>query len=380
MFRASRIALAVAVSAALTLVVPVGPAAATTHTTAEFSSRSGDIVGLGEDYSYTSPPDNILAMGTSLQVDVSINAANGEHWSGRLTPPWGSTLQAGTTYSSARSSNETQGGLDFVGPGNSCQEMFGEFSIHEFAVDEEGALTKLSLTFAQRCGSPTAPLLRGAVAWNADAPTPPLPQRTHVWVTTNQSEYTYGAAAQVTVTLDSGSPNRNVSIYTSVSDKPKQLAKTVAVDETGKATVGIRVTERTTFTVVHDGDENFDSSWGSAIVKVKARVTGKMTRTTNKSGKYFLYPVTRLATYLVTVAPNHAGDCIRFRIEIKVHGRWQSAGQFKCGKLRSDSKFHFGVGTEPDYIGYPFRLRANWVPDGRNAASSSTWRYFKFTR
>jgi len=381
MFRAVRFALALSLPAALMAALPASPAAAAApYTSWEMRSQTGDYVGGGASYSYLAPGDTISASGTSAGVNTAVNAANGDWWYASFAPPVGGALQPGTTYTSAlRFADASHPGLDVSGNGRGCNQTFGEFTVHEAAFDGvDGALTKFSATFAQHCESTGAPLLRGVIAWNADAAPPALPQPTKLTLTTAKARYPYRATVKVIATLTSGSPNRAVSIYATPYGGTKRLVKTANVGLDGKLVVSVAVTQRTTFTAAYAGDANFDPSSASRVVTVSAKVDGAMKRYVAKSGKYFVYPASKPAFLLSHVSPNHAGDCLRFLAQVYFRGSWQKVGQLKCGRMDARSYFLAGFEIDRSAIGYPFRMHAVWGGDAQSAPATGKWHYFKF--
>ncbi|HSV39126.1 MAG TPA: hypothetical protein VLI04_10225 [Nocardioidaceae bacterium] len=366
--------------AALVVGLPAPASAAAPYTSWEMRSQPGDYIGGGASYSYT-PSETTTISGSGTESGVHFTVVVGaydEWWYADFDPGEGGTLTPGTTYSGATRYpfNSTEPGLSISGNGRGCNELTGEFTVHE-AVFTEGALTKFSVSFEQHCEGGT-PALKGVIAWNADNPPPALPQATKLTVTTSKSTYPYGGTAKVIATLTSGSQNRTVSIYATPYGGTKRLLKSANVGLNNQLTVSVPVTQRTTFTASYAGDANFDPSSASRVVTAGAKIASAMKRYVAKSGKYFVYPVTKPAFLVATVSPNHAGDCLRFLAQVYFRGTWRQVGQLKCGRLSARSSFLAGFKVERSGIGYPFRMHAIWGGDTQNAPTTGKWHYFKF--
>ncbi|MDB5871106.1 MAG: hypothetical protein JWQ07_548 [Ramlibacter sp.] len=125
-------------------------------------SDSGDYIGGGRNYTYTS----FSTSGGGAQLSVNVNSGN-EWWSGNFVAMAGtSPLQAGYYPDLGRYPfhNPMKGGLDWSGTGRGCNTLTGWFAIDDIAYDG-GSLQRVSLRFEQHCEG-GGPALHGRVQWS----------------------------------------------------------------------------------------------------------------------------------------------------------------------------------------------------------------------
>jgi hypothetical protein len=125
-------------------------------------SDSGDYIGEGRNYTYTS---FTVSSGVS-SVAVSVNSAN-EWWTGYFVSMVGVTpLQAGY-YGDLRRypfQNPVKGGLEWSGTGRGCNTLTGWFAVDDIVYQGE-SLQSVSLRFEQHCEG-GGPALHGQVKWS----------------------------------------------------------------------------------------------------------------------------------------------------------------------------------------------------------------------
>lgn len=155
----------VAVAATTALLISCGgdspsePSSRLTHTFLRFTSAPGDWVGQGETHEYTleSGDWSITAGGPDdprgiqeLAFDYSDGVA---WWSLHLAAPRGEVLKRGTYTNAARwpFQGTAQPGLDFSGSGRGCNELSGEFTIHELVLSPGNAIERFHVEFEQHC-------------------------------------------------------------------------------------------------------------------------------------------------------------------------------------------------------------------------------------
>jgi hypothetical protein len=200
-----------------------------------------------------------------------------------------------------------------------------------------------------------------------------------VTVKASASTYSFGATAKATVHLTSTSPNRQVSVYAKPYGGTEKLLKTANVDASGNLTVSTAVSRRTTFRVAYAGDAGIDPATASTAVAVRAKVTPSMKNYIGRSGSYYLYKVTKKATLVGTVAPNHAGDCLYVRAQFYVGGSWGHPAMTPCIHM-APASWGAGLLSGSGLAGVKVRMRAEWRGDTESAAKNSVWRYVKFVR
>jgi hypothetical protein len=338
------------------------------HTSWRMRSRSGDYIGVGGDYSYTPLNSTISASGGPTGIHVRTDS-----WSADLAPGAGTELRPGTTFTGATRYpfNGSGPGLDVSGQGRGCNALTGRFTVHEAAYDEYDRLRQLSVSFEQHCDGNREALF-GSITWRADRPGAPLPPG--VRVATDRTTYRHGQTAVVTTRV---SDAEVVSVYATQAGHPRHLVRTGRVDSTGHLSVRVPLSRTTTFTAVADGGALADAS-ASTRVRVAARVTATPVRALRRSGHTSIYSVSRSAWLKARISPAHAGDCVYFRAEFKVRGRWGYPAKTKCVRLgRTSSALAYLPGNRA-YLGIPVRMRAEWRGDAENTATTGAWSYLKF--
>jgi len=149
-----------------------GTAHAQTVTIGTFSfvGETGDYISQGEAYSYsTSDGDAILLDSgpvgpTGTSVIISVDGANGDHWSLEFDAP-GRQILAPGTYTDAKGypNNGDAPGLSLSGDGRACSDAAGSFTIINAAFGpSEGGVQSFDATFEQRC-EPSDSVARGEV-------------------------------------------------------------------------------------------------------------------------------------------------------------------------------------------------------------------------
>jgi len=200
---------------------------------------------------------------------------------------------------------------------------------------------------------------------------------TTVKVATDRASYRYGGTAHVRVTLASGSGNRTVRLYKVINGN-RSLVKKGAVPVGGALSASVTLSRRTTFQATYAGDAQYASDTASRTVTVAARVTPKLLKSRSRSGKFYVYRAGDRVTIQGTVAPNHAGDCLYFRVQYLIGGSYGHDDTSGCVRLSRLSTAGAYLDTNRYYRGHAIRLRAEWRGDLENRAAYSAWRYAKF--
>ena len=156
-----RIALLVALLAALAIAPWGAPAAASTgltSTTLTISSVGDDFVTQGQNYFLYSPNDNMTvtlnSTGSFISVYANLGTANDWMLEFGATKDWqlnpGTPLHVGTyMHASNRTTAPDEPYLSFGGLGRG-EDVIGDFTIQEMTTDADGHLTSLWLTFRMR--------------------------------------------------------------------------------------------------------------------------------------------------------------------------------------------------------------------------------------
>jgi hypothetical protein len=126
------------------------------------SSDSGDYIGGGRTYTYTS----FSVAGGGAQLGVNVNAGS-EWWNGNFVAMVGVTpLQPGYYPNLNRYpfNNPMEGGLDWSGTGRGCNTLTGWFAVDDIVYDG-GSLQSVLLRFEQHCEG-GGPALHGQIKWS----------------------------------------------------------------------------------------------------------------------------------------------------------------------------------------------------------------------
>lgn len=202
-------------------------------------------------------------------------------------------------------------------------------------------------------------------------------QATSLTIARAASTYAYGATAKVTVHVSR--PGATVSVHATPYKGTKKLVRTAATDARGNLTVTLPVSVRTTFTATYAGDADRDPAAASTTVYVRARVSATATKVVGRSGAYRLVRSGTKPRVVGTVAPSHAGGCVRFQGQEPSGSGWGHTQTSPCLRLdrASSSYVWFDATWKPkDRV----RIRVLWDGDTRNAAAGSSWVYLKFVR
>ncbi|QKE83674.1 hypothetical protein [Arthrobacter sp. NEB 688] len=202
-------------------------------------------------------------------------------------------------------------------------------------------------------------------------------QATTLSVTKGASTYVYGASAKLAVHLSV--PDATVSVYATPYHGTKKLLTTTVVDANGDLTVTTPVTVRTAFTVEYAGDVEHEPAIAGTHVDVRAKVTTRTTRVIGHSGSYQLVRTGSKPYVVGTVAPSHAGQCVKFQGQEPKGSGWGYTQTTDCFRLNSKSATSVYFGSSWP-AGAKVRMRVLWGGDTKNAAANSAWTYLKFVR
>ena len=133
-------------------------------------SDSGDYIGGGQFYYFTSADGNFTQQGSSTQhVSIDFTTPSfAQWWYLDFAAPSGQSLAPGNYTGATRypfqASN--QPGLSIVGDGRGCNTLTGSFQILQASFDSVGNVLVFDATFVQYCEGGTA-ALRGELRYNA---------------------------------------------------------------------------------------------------------------------------------------------------------------------------------------------------------------------
>src|SRR5262245_53565392 len=127
-------------------------------------SQAGDVIGGGQSFTFTSSNATITATGDDTALTMTTDEGT-DHFSADLAAPTGGTLTVGTTYTTTKSGDVTNAGLDVSGDGHSCTTSTGTMTVHEITLTA-GAIATLAVTYEQHCDGAT-PALFGELRFNS---------------------------------------------------------------------------------------------------------------------------------------------------------------------------------------------------------------------
>lgn len=204
----------------------------------------------------------------------------------------------------------------------------------------------------------------------------PGPGQVSLKVEPLRANYRKVVSIQATLASASVSNNHTLTIRHRIRSQP-WIERNVEVDpQTGKVNLEMQVTEKTTIEAIWEGDENFPISTDSEIVQTRAKVTGRLLRTSGSDGSAKVYRFGRNVYFGTVVHPNHAPDRVQIRIGRRVDGRWR-LWFTRSFKLNEESSLLVYLPTTVLDVGTRYRMDAYFSGDDRNLRDTSGWKEFK---
>ncbi|MFE6335188.1 hypothetical protein ACFVOK_18505 [Streptomyces sp. NPDC057798] len=136
-------------------------------TSFSYTSETGHDLGKGAAEKFRDPAVPITIGGTTERVQMTVEVPD-RTWRIRLQAPTGETLRPGVFRNAEATPPLGRApGLDLSASTSGCSEVYGQFTINQFATDESGAVTLLDASFTHRCGAADGPALKGVVKYRA---------------------------------------------------------------------------------------------------------------------------------------------------------------------------------------------------------------------
>jgi hypothetical protein len=205
-----------------------------------------------------------------------------------------------------------------------------------------------------------------------------LPPSKALKVTTAKATYAYHAKVKVTVELKNPGNNQKVALYATPLGGQRVLVRKGSFSS-GTFTATARVDRRTTFSAVWGGNATHGPTQRNTTVKVRAKVISRLRGFYKKKGRYALFHVSKNPKQIAAVLPNHAGDCLDFRVQKPTARGWKTYATTGCVALSTDS-LAGAVLTGTHKVGERWRFQARWGGDAENLAEDGHWQYARFTR
>ncbi|CAM5492459.1 hypothetical protein STANM309S_02748 [Streptomyces tanashiensis] len=116
--------------------------------------------------------------------------------------------------------------------------------------------------------------------------------------------------------------------------------------------------------------------------RVSQKLSGYYTSTTVGSTVYRVYHSTAKERLDVTVSPNKAGQCVKYRVQRYYSGAWHTQSTSACAALSSSSTGRQQMSLT-NGVNNRYRVAAQYVPSSRDNTNISTWgawQYFTVRR
>lgn len=334
------------------------------------------------------PDSGIRAQGNAHSFTLRVpepqqpGRVQGEGLTLDVAGPGTADLQAGQTYTGAVrwiGSENPAPALSFSAFGTGGCESLSSFTIQELTTTPSGDIASAELTFEFHCyGHP--PAVYGSVALNATNPPAVLAPTLRVAQPRGTPSLDYGESFTVQAKLSSTSPIRELAVYLVPRVGREQLLLRGTVDLGGTLSATVHPTETGVVQVRFDGLGQYPDRVDGVAVSVSGKVRSALRGADGRRGRYRLFRASHDAVIVAQLLPEHRKDCITFRAEFRIRGRWGHDGVVRCATLNRDSVASVYVAGDPRLVGIPIRIRAEWKGDKRSGAATGDWEYLRFVR
>jgi TolB protein len=205
-------------------------------------------------------------------------------------------------------------------------------------------------------------------------------------VSTNRAGY----KDPVTITtrlLEDVTTTGTVSIYTIPYGEPSSLLVSGPVDGNGKLVTVVHPAARTSFYATWTGDATHPAGGVTdpVTVRVIPRLRGALTHFDSRAGGYRLYDYTASCpgqghgcpTFAVSLTPSHAGQKLRFELDLFYRGHWLDALRYRRQLPGNGKLAEIFVYGNASIVGLPTRVRASFGGDSDHLPVRTAWAYFK---
>ncbi|HEX5016461.1 MAG TPA: hypothetical protein VFX15_02615, partial [Actinomycetes bacterium] len=210
----SRLMVALLLAVAAPLVTPMTSANAAGDVSSwAMDGTKGDWVSGGNSYYYDALDGaTIIAEGTEQAIQLHVTKGS-HYFYANVAAPVGETLDAGDVFRNATRFGGETPRLEVYGDGRGCNEMLGDFVIHDLDFDGgTGDVLQMSVTFEQHCETGQSALL-GSIAFNADA-AEPIPSLGEIAFSGGALDAGLGAPSGLSVNVDATGSGDNSTIKT----------------------------------------------------------------------------------------------------------------------------------------------------------------------
>lgn len=200
----------------------------------------------------------------------------------------------------------------------------------------------------------------------------------------------YNGTVTLTVRLlHAETTNKNVSVYATAYGGSEQLIASRTVDAGGNLSITVKVPTRTDFRATWSGDTEHPAGGTSDRQRILVHVAlnGRLTRYDASAGSYRVYDYTSACpnrqrgcpTYVVSIAPDHAGERLFFALQLRTNGRWRTVLDFAERTPDTNKIVVRFIYRNRSVVGIPVRVRATFKGHADHLAARTPWSYFKVT-
>jgi hypothetical protein len=249
--------------------------------------------------------------------------------------------------------------------------------VQTFERSSTGDLAESGLAFGPSAYKLFAVTTNGSTAVFHSLPGPAALSTT-LSLSASSTTVSYPGSVTLTAHLDAfdDSDNDVVAIYKTPSGGSRSLVTNGPVDAAGNISATVSLNKNTTFVAEWQGDERYGNASSPAVlVKVRVKVTTRLSRHYGTSGRYKLYRLGRSALVKGTVVPNHSGDPLRFVAQRLRNGTWRAVSSASFTIEPDGSAYAlFTAATRGSY-----RLRNSFASDEDHLGNTSAWVFARFT-
>ncbi|GAB1645460.1 Ig-like domain-containing protein [Krasilnikovia sp. MM14-A1259] len=199
-------------------------------------------------------------------------------------------------------------------------------------------------------------------------------------LSTDATNYRYGATARLTAKLGTTHDNRRVCLYATPISDSRQPVRCATANSAGVVTATWRMTRRTTFRAVYDGDQWYAPVTATRTATAGARIEQALAYSYKTSGGYKVYRSKVDPLYGARVSPDHSGGCLAITLQRYRGGKWRHVAFVSCAPLNENSITAGWLRGKPHPVGSKWRVRAKFAGDSVNSATTGSWQRYRFTR
>lgn len=224
------------------------------------------------------------------------------------------------------------------------------------------------------------------VSWDGDADHLPATKTLTVTVrgltpsmslVTNAATYDYGSTARVLARLGTTATNRRLTVTATPLDRPVRTLAGGAVNADGYLRTTHVPSRRTRYAATFAGDDVYEPRTVYATVRVRPRVTQRLSGQYATSGGYALYRRAADPVLTTTVRPA-SNACVEVLVERYRSDSWRTVAELRCVAM-DDAGVAITKLTGDPMAGVPYRVRSRFAGGTYHLPASSAYAYLRFT-